>query len=188
MYTIPILCIPTVLIYFSKHLNLAGLVGINPLRGPNHDDFGVRFPPLSDAYDLELRRRAHQVWQKHDFKRRLHEGVYAFVAGPTYETRAECRMLRQLGADVVGMSTVPEIIVARHSEIRVLAFSLVTNKAVLEPSMRGNDQRVHGMNAEQLKEFLSQGRASHADVLEEGRRAAADMQELVKDILEHLFD
>ena len=90
-------------------------------------------------------------------------------------------MLRQLGADVVGMSTVPEIIVARHSEIRVLAFSLVTNKAILESSVRGNDERVQGMNTEQLQEFLSQGRASHQDVLDEGRRAAADMQELVKD-------
>jgi len=97
-------------------------------------------------------------------------------------------MLRQFGADVVGMSTVPEIIVARHSKIRILAFSLVTNMAVLEPSVRGDDQRVQGMNAEQLKEFLSSGRASHVDVLKEGGRAAADMQELVKDILEHLFD
>ena len=97
-------------------------------------------------------------------------------------------MLRQLGADVIGMSTVPEVIVARHSEIRILAFSLVTNKAVLEPSVRGDDQSVQDMNAEQLKEFLSRGRANHEEVLEEGRRASIDMQELVKDILEHLFD
>lgn len=69
----------------NQHLNLAGLVGFHPLRGPNADDFGVRFPPLSDAYDLELRRRVHRAWKELGLdhqKRRLHEGVYAFVAGP----------------------------------------------------------------------------------------------------------
>lgn len=70
----------------SQHLNMAGLVGIHPLRGPNIDEFGVRFPPLSDAYDLDLRRRTHRAWKKLGLdqqKRRIHEGVYAFVAGPT---------------------------------------------------------------------------------------------------------
>jgi len=68
-----------------QHINLAGLAGTHPLRGPNIDDFGVRFPPLSDAYDLDLRRRTHQVWKqtkRSTQKRRLHEGVYAFVGGP----------------------------------------------------------------------------------------------------------
>jgi purine-nucleoside phosphorylase len=154
-------------------------VGINPLRGPNDDDFGVRFPPLSDAYDLELRRRTHTAWKKLGLDkatRRLHEGVYAFVAGPSYETRAECRMLRLLGADVVGMSTVPEIVVARHSGIRVLAFSLVTNKAVLEAGPRGDDETIAGFNAAELNEYLSKGRANHEEVLEAGRLAAEDMQ------------
>lgn len=171
----------------NDHLNLAGLVGISPLRGPNADDFGVRFPPLSDAYDLELRMVAHQAWKSHGFSRQLHEGVYAFVAGPSYETRAECRMLRLLGADVVGMSTVPEIVVARHSGMRVLAFSLVTNKAVLDGSVRGDDEAIQGMNAEELREFLSRGRANHEDVLEEGRRAARDMVGFVKGLVEDLY-
>lgn len=175
------------IVMLNDHLNLAGLVGINPLRGPNDDDFGVRFPPLSDAYDLELRRAAHQAWKRHGFSRMLHEGVYAFVAGPTYETRAECRMLRLLGADVVGMSTVPEIVVARHSGMRVVAFSLVTNKAVLEGSVRGDDEAIQGMGREELSEFLSRGRADHEEVLEEGRKAARDMVRFVKGLVEDLY-
>jgi purine-nucleoside phosphorylase len=174
-----------------QHLNIAGLVGINPLRGPNHDDFGVRFPPLSDAYDLSLRRRAHQCWKSLGFldrkARRMHEGVYAFVAGPSYETRAECRMLNLLGADVVGMSTVPEIMVARHSSIRVLAFSLVTNKAVLESGLSGDDPEIQGMSEVELEEYLSRGRANHEEVLVAGRLAAVDMQAMVKAIVEELY-
>ncbi|KAF2262096.1 hypothetical protein CC78DRAFT_554773 [Lojkania enalia] len=178
------------IVCLNDHLNLAGLVGIHPLRGPNVDEFGVRFPPLSDAYDLDLRKRAHKAWKdlgldKH--KRRLHEGVYAFVAGPTYETRAECRMLRTLGADVVGMSTIPEIVVARHSGIRVLAFSLVTNSAVLEAGPRGDDPTIQAMNGAELTEHLSKGKANHEEVLEAGREAAKDMQALVKQILSGLY-
>ncbi|KAF2490560.1 hypothetical protein BU16DRAFT_531044 [Lophium mytilinum] len=179
------------IVCLNDHLNMAGLVGIHPLRGPNIDDFGVRFPPLSDAYDLELRRRTHQAWKKLGLdkqKRRLHEGVYAFVAGPTYETRAECRMLRTLGADVVGMSTVPEIVVARHSGIRVLAFSLVTNSAVLEAGPRGDDETLQSMSKEELDQHLSQGKANHQEVLDAGRDAAKDMQALVKQILTDLYE
>jgi len=150
----------------------------------------VRFPPLSDAYDLELRRRAHKAWRSLGFdkqKRRLHEGIYAFVAGPTYETRAECRMLRTLGADLVGMSTVPEIVVARHSGIRVLAFSLVTNNAILEAGASGNDEEIQNMSQAELEAYLSKGKANHEEVLEAGREAAKDMQELVKQILSDLY-
>lgn len=112
--------------------------------------------------------------------------VYAFVAGPTYETRAECRVLRQLGADVVGMSTVPEIIVARHSGMKVLAFSLVTNKAVLEPTLRADAPELQGLSREELAAYLSRGSANHAEVLEAGQQAAADMQGLILRILSEL--
>jgi inosine/guanosine/xanthosine phosphorylase family protein len=167
------------IVCLNDHLNMAGLVGFHPLRGANADDFGVRFPPLSDAYDLGLRQKVHQTWQKvrpADSKRKLHEGVYAFVAGPTYETRAECRMLHQLGADVVGMSTVPEIIVARHSGIKILAFSLVTNKAVLQSVPRGDDPALSSMSPQELVDHLSKGKANHEEVIEAGREAAKDMQ------------
>ena len=171
------------IVCLNDHINLAGLVGFHPLRGPNEDEFGVRFPPLSDAYDISLRQLVHQSWKelRHQApsSRRIHEGVYAFVGGPSYETRAECRLLRGLGADLVGMSTVPEIVVARHSGMKVLALSLVTNNAVLEPATRADDPQLQGLTREQLDEYLSRGKANHAEVLEAGKQAALDMQGLV---------
>ncbi|KAF3925099.1 hypothetical protein AA313_de0209506 [Arthrobotrys entomopaga] len=170
----------------NDHLNLPGLAGIHPLRGPNVDDFGPRFPPLSDAYDLELRKFVHIAYKKLQLSiptRRLHEGVYAFVSGPSFETRAECRMLRTMGADVVGMSTVPEIIVARHAGMRVLAMSLVTNQAVLEPGPRG-DANIEG----DIQKIMELGAASHLEVLEAGKMAANDMQNLVRLVVDELPD
>lgn len=93
-----------------------------------------------------------------------------------YETRAECRMLRGFGADVVGMSTVPEIVVARHSGIRVLAFSLVTNSAVLEPGPQGDLAEIQNMSKAELDAYLGQGKANHEEVLAAGKEAANDMQ------------
>ncbi|EMC97510.1 hypothetical protein BAUCODRAFT_68051 [Baudoinia panamericana UAMH 10762] len=178
------------IVCLNDHLNLSGLVGFHPLRGPNDDEFGTRFPALSDAYDISLRQLAHRSWQnlreQSPSQRKMHEGVYAFVAGPTYETRAECRMLRQLGADVVGMSTVPEIIVARHCGMRVLAFSLVTNNAVLEPAVRADDPQLEGLSSAALIEHLSRGRANHEEVLKAGRLAALDMQGLVLRIVSEM--
>lgn len=99
----------------------------NPLIGPNLDVFGPRFPDMSCAFDKELRALAHECASEQGFA--LREGVYAQMTGPTYETPAEIRMLRTLGADAVGMSTVPEVIVARHGGMRVLGISCITNMA-----------------------------------------------------------
>src|SRR5579859_3666296 len=96
------------LVVLRDHINLPGLAGNHPLRGPNAEEFGPRFPPLSDAYSLTLRQTLFRAAQIHKlrFRRRLHEGIYAMVSGPSYETRAEATMIRNMGADVVGMSTV----------------------------------------------------------------------------------
>lgn len=103
------------------------LTGQNPLIGPNLDAFGPRFPDMSCAFDRELRALAHACARAQGFE--LREGVYAQMTGPCYETPAEIRMLRTLGADAVGMSTVPEVIVARHGGMRVLGISCITNMA-----------------------------------------------------------
>lgn len=112
------------LMVISDHLNLTYR---NPLIGPNDNELGVRFPDMSEAYSRRLRKLAHQVAESQNFT--LREGVYAGLLGPSYETPAEIRMLRTLGADAVGMSTVPEVIVARHSGIEVLGFSCISNMA-----------------------------------------------------------
>jgi purine-nucleoside phosphorylase len=113
--------------------DVINLSGDNPLAGPNLDRLGPRFVSMTDALDADLRARARAAAERAGVT--LREGVYLMLAGPTYETRAELRMLRTLGADAVGMSTVPEVLVARHQGVRVLGFSLVTNKAT--PEMEG---------------------------------------------------
>jgi purine-nucleoside phosphorylase len=112
------------LMVISDHLNLTSR---NPLIGPNENDLGVRFPDMSEAYSRRLRKLAHQVAESQSFS--LREGVYAGLLGPSYETPAEIRMLRTLGADAVGMSTVPEVIIARHAGLEVLGFSCISNMA-----------------------------------------------------------
>ncbi|MFD0681002.1 MULTISPECIES: purine-nucleoside phosphorylase [unclassified Paenibacillus] len=99
----------------------------NPLIGPNFNELGVRFPDMSEAYSRGLRKTAHEVASEQGI--RLQEGVYIGLLGPTYETPAEIRMVRTLGADAVGMSTVAEVVVARHAGIEVLGFSCITNMA-----------------------------------------------------------
>lgn len=115
---------PGDLMLITDHINL---VGANPLMGPNNDELGTRFPDLSEVYNRELRSLAAKVANDQNID--LQEGVYAWWSGPTYETPAEIRMFRTLGADSAGMSTVPEAIVATHSSMKVLGISCITNMA-----------------------------------------------------------
>lgn len=140
----------------TDHINLSG---DNPLRGPNLDRFGDRFPPMTDAYDPDLRAGALESAERTGVG--LRQGIYVMLSGPSYETRAEMRMLRGLGADAVGMSTAHETIVARHAGVRVLAFSLITNKAT---------------------DDVEEG-ATHEEVIEMGRVGAARLVTLLADLL-----
>jgi purine-nucleoside phosphorylase len=115
---------PGSLMLIADHLNL---MGVNPLRGPNEERFGPRFLDLTTVYSPRLRALAREVAR--DIGLVVEEGVYAAVSGPSYETPAEVRMLRYLGADAVGMSTVPEVIVAQHMGMEVLGISVIANRA-----------------------------------------------------------
>ncbi len=121
---------PGDLMLIVDQLNLIGMAGLNPLRGPNLDVFGPRFPDMSQAYDRDLINLARQVELKKNIL--LREGVYACLAGPSFETPADLRFLKMAGADAVGMSTVPEVIVARQGGQKVLGISGISNKANLD--------------------------------------------------------
>ncbi|MBR6570447.1 MAG: purine-nucleoside phosphorylase [Clostridia bacterium] len=136
------------------------LTGKNPLTGPNLDEFGPRFPDMSRAYDRDLQKLAVETAAKLGIK--LQQGVYCWLNGPTFETPAEIRMTRILGADAVGMSTVPETIVARHSGINVLGFSCITNMAA-------------GILDQPL---------NHEEVMETGNRVKDTFRKLVDGVIE----
>jgi purine-nucleoside phosphorylase len=114
----------------TDHLNLLGMAGQSPLRGPNLDEIGPRFPDMGRSYDLGLSELARQVAKSHQIP--LREGIYVCLAGPTFETPADLRFLKAMGVDAVGMSTVPEVTVARHGGMRVLGLSTISNKANLD--------------------------------------------------------
>jgi purine-nucleoside phosphorylase len=150
---------PGSLMAIADHINLTGT---NPLVGPNYDALGPRFPSLRDAYDPQLRETLHAT--AGDLGIPLAEGVYLAVSGPSFETAAEIRAFRTLGADAVGMSTVPETILARHTGLRVAAVSTITN----------------------LAEGLSDEPLSHEQTLRDARRAAGSLARLLTAFVERL--
>jgi purine-nucleoside phosphorylase len=147
---------PGCLVVLKDHINLQGG---NPLIGPNDNRFGERFFDMSDAYAPEFRRMALEEGRRQDIA--IFEGVYAAVSGPSYETPAEIRYLRTIGADTVGMSTVPEVIVARHCGMKVLAISCVTNMAA----------------------GISKQPITHAEVLEIGEQVRGQFVGLLKSLI-----
>jgi purine-nucleoside phosphorylase len=131
---------PGDLMLLRDHINLMGMAGLSPLRGPNLDALGPRFPDMSQAYDPDLRALARAAAAAEGVT--LHEGVYVCLGGPTFETPADLRFLHGAGADAVGMSTVPEVIVARHAGTRVLGISGISNKANLDGSTATTHEEV----------------------------------------------
>ena len=149
------------LMVISDHLNL---MGVNPLRGPNDERFGPRFPDMSEAYSRALQEKA--VEEAHALGIELRRGIYAALAGPCYETPAEIHMVRACGADAVGMSTVPETIVARQMGIEVLGISCITNMAA-------------GISDEPI---------NHAEVMETGRRVRETFTKLLRGVIARLAE
>jgi purine-nucleoside phosphorylase len=147
------------------HINLPGLAGQNPLAGADEPELGVRFLDMTDAYDATLRSRALTLGASLNVP--IHEGIYVAVAGPSFETRAEVRYLRGIGADAVGMSTVHEVIVARQELMRVLAFSVITNEA--NPDAATAD-------------------VSHTGVLNVAERAAPGLAAVIRGVLRSLAE
>lgn len=124
--------VPGDVMLITDNLNLVGMTGANPLMGPNIDELGPRFPDMSRAYDSELMSLARKAAAENNIL--LREGVYCGLSGPSFEGPADLRFLRLAGTDAVGMSTVPEVIVARHGGLRVLGLSGISNKANLDGS------------------------------------------------------
>lgn len=150
---------PGDLMLIKDHLNLIGMAGLSPLRGKNLDELGPRFPDMSQAYDRELCALAREIARERKIV--LREGVYVCLAGPSFETPADLRFLRMIGADAVGMSTVPEVTVARHAGMRVLGISGISNKANLD----GNTV------------------TTHTEVLEAGKKIVPKLTTMIREVL-----
>lgn len=146
----------------TDNLNLIGMMGMNPLIGPNLDEIGPRFPDMSQAYDRNLMDVARSAASENSI--RLQEGVYCALSGPSFEGPADLRFLRLAGADAVGMSTVPEVIVARHGGLRVLGFSGISNKANLDGSTI----------------------TTHEEVIEAGKVIGPKMEKIIRGVLRSL--
>ena len=154
--------VPGDVMLITDNLNLVGMSGANPLMGPNIDELGPRFPDMSRAYDADLMDRARKVALENNIP--LREGVYCGLSGPSFESPADLRFLRMAGADAVGMSTVPEVIVARHGGLRVLGFSGISNKANLDGSTV----------------------TTHEEVIEAGRVITPKIETIVRGVLRSL--
>jgi len=154
--------VPGDVMLITDHLNLVGMTGANPLMGPNIDELGPRFPDMSQAYDRKLMEVARQAASTGNIP--LREGVYCALSGPSFEGPADLRFLRLAGADAVGMSTVPEVIVAHHGGLRVLGFSGISNKANLDGSTV----------------------TTHEEVMEAGRIIAPKIETILRGVLQSL--
>lgn len=150
----------------KDHINLMGFAGNNPLQGPNDERFGPRFPPMNKAYDKKLMEQAKEFAKELGLAKNIHEGVYTCLGGPNFETVAELRMLKMLGADTVGMSTVHEVITARHCDLTVLAFSLITNECIVD--------------------YNSMDFANHEEVLDVGKMRQTVLQKFVQKIVKYI--
>jgi len=153
---------PGDLVILTDHISLFSMCGENPLRGPNLDEFGQRFPDMSQVYDKGLIELAMKVSDEKGLD--CKKGIYVCLSGPSFETPADIRFLKAIGADAVGMSTVPEAIVARHGGIRVLGISGISNKVDSD-----------GVNI-----------ASHEEVLEAGKVLVPKLVTLIKEMLPKL--
>ncbi len=154
--------LPGDVMLITDNLNLMGMTGHNPLMGPNYDEIGPRFPDMSQPYDHSLNDMARGVAKKE--KLTLREGVYVGLSGPSFEGPADLRFLRLAGADAVGMSTVPEVLVARHGGMKVLGFSGISNKANLDGSTV----------------------TTHEEVIEAGKVITPKMETLIRGVLRQL--
>lgn len=154
--------VPGDVMILTDHINIIGMGGLNPLRGPNMPEFGERFPDMSQVYDRSLIDMARKTAQEKNIK--IQEGVYVCLAGPSFESPADLRFLQKIGADAVGMSTVPEAIVARHGRTRLLAISGISNKANLDGSTE----------------------TTHEEVLEAGRIIVPKLAAIIRGVLESL--
>jgi len=153
---------PGEVMLLTDHIALIGMAGLNPLRGPNLDEFGPRFPDMSQPYDRELIRLAEEAAREQGIP--YHKGVYVCLSGPSFESPADLRFLRTIGADAVGMSTVPETIVARHGQTRVLGISGISNKANLDGTVV----------------------TTHAEVLAAGEMIVPKLSGIIRGVLEKL--
>ena len=146
----------------TDHISLIGMAGSNPLRGPNIDELGERFPDMSQPYDRSLIALAESAAKRHGIH--LHRGVYTCLSGPSFETPADLRFLRTIGVDAVGMSTVPEVIVARHGKCKVIGLSGISNKANLDGSVV----------------------TTHEEVLAAGKMIVPQLKSIILDVLDNL--